>query len=272
MKKIRILSLMLCFALLFALCSCNGKKNTDASVKSDLELLKAAVDKTDNCNSFQMEATNKISCTVKGEETTTESDILVQGELDENGKPKMLFNTTTEVKELGEMSLNFSYVDSYVFMEILGQKIKVKADEKQADLILNENDGTALGLDIADVKDASASKEGDKTVYFINYNTDGLNKMLESTLSELEISATNAVYNSGYATVTVNAENMIEKISISVSATVTDAELGEIKIGYWMDVTYSKYNEKIGISAPGDADKYAEVKIDDVLKENATAA
>ena len=170
------------------------------------------------------------------------------------------------------MSLNFSYVDSFVFMEILGQKIKVKADEKQADLILNENDGTALGLDIADVKDANASKEGDKTVYFINYNTDGLNKMLESTLSELEISATNAVYNSGYATVTVNAENMIEKISISVSATVTDAELGEIKIGYWMDVTYSKYNEKIGISAPGDADKYAEVKIDDILKENATAA
>ena len=92
MKKIRIFSLMLCYALLFALCGCNGKKNTDASVKSDLELLKAAVDKTDNCNSFQMEATNKISCTVKGEETTTESDILVQGELDENGKPKMLFN------------------------------------------------------------------------------------------------------------------------------------------------------------------------------------
>ncbi len=271
MKKIRILSLLLCFVLAFALCGCNGKKNTDAPVKSDLEFLKDAVDKTDNCSSFQMEATNKISFTIKGDETITESDIIVQGELDENDKPKMLFSTTTEVKELGEMSLEFSYVDSFVYMEILGQKIKVKADEKQADLIINEDDGTALGLDIADVKDASASKEGDKTVYFINYNTDGLNKMLESTLNELKVSATNAVYNSGYATVTVNAEELIEKISVSVSATVTDAELGEMKIGYWMDVTYSKYNEKIGISAPADADKYTEVNIDDVLKENTTA-
>lgn len=272
MKKIRILSLLLCFVMIFALCGCNGKKNTEASVKSDLELLKEAVDKTDNCSSFQMEATNKISYTIKGEEVTTESDILVQGELDESGKPKMLFSTTTEVEELGEMSLNFSYVDSFVFMQILGQKIKVKADEKQADLIMNENDGTALGLDIADVKDASATKEDDKTVYFINYNTDGLNKMLESTLSELKVSSTNAVYNSGYATVTVNADGMIEKISVSVSATLTDAELGEMKIGYWMDVAYSKYNEKIGINAPDDADKYTEVNIDDVLKDGATAA
>ena len=150
--------------------------------------------------------------------------------------------------------------------------MKVKADKEQADLIMNENDGTALGLDVADVLDASASKEGDKTVYFVNYNTDGLNKMLESTLTELAADKTKVTYNSGYASVTVNAEGFIEKISISVSATVMGAELGDINIGYWMDISYSKYNENLGISAPKDAADYTEVNIDDVLKNNAAAA
>ncbi len=272
MKKIRIFSFLLCFVLLLSFCGCNGKKNTNATVKTDLELLKEAVDKTDNCKSFEMKATNKTSCTVAGEETVGETDFLVQGETDENGNPKMLFETTTEIKDLGEMSINFSYVGSYVYMEILGQKMKVKADKEQADLIMNENDGTALGLDVADVLDASASKEGDKTVYFLNYNTDGLNKMLESTLTELAADKTKVAYHSGYASVTVNAEGFIEKISISVSATVTSAELGDIKIGYWMDISCSKYNENLGINAPKDAADYTEVNIDDVLKNDAAAA
>lgn len=272
MKNFRVLSLILCLVLVFSLCGCNSKNNAVPTAKTDLELLKEAVDKTDNCNSFEMKAQSKIHLGIGNEETVTESKMTIQGELDGNGKPKMSFNTTSEVKDLGEMSLNFSYVDSYVYMEILGQKIKVKADENQANLIMNENDGTALGIDISSVADAKATKEGDKTVYFINYNTEGLNKMLESTLSEIKADASKVKYNSGYASVTVNADGFVEKISISVSASVSETEGQEIKIGYWMDVAYSKYNETIGISAPKDAAAYSEVNISDVLKDGTTAA
>ena len=173
MKKFA--SLLLTFLMVFVLASCGEKADPKATYQAALEK-NAALTELDVQMDMDIESeTNGISVPVT-------SSVGIKANLSDKENP--MFAMTMNM-DMGGISFDIPiyYKDGYMYMEVLGQKMKQQTDMAEAMKSFGTQDTQALSAFTDDMISSAAFAEGNENQIILTLNSNALSSLSEMMFS-----------------------------------------------------------------------------------------
>lgn len=251
MKK--VISMLMAVLMIVSMAACSGSGEKENSTGKDpKELYKEASEKMEKLEEMDTKMVMKMDMSAAGQSVTMNMDVDIQSSKDGLAM-KMSMDAAGQ-----NVDMNMWYKDNYLYMDVMGQKMKMASTEEDA---LASAGGIAMEEIESDIiKDISAKTEGENTV--ITFTADG-SKMLDYAMSLLSSSdavagAEDVQVKDVACSVTVNKDTYITKMTMNLPMTMKiSGQSMEATIDLTM--TYNNVGQPVNITFP-DFSGYAEVQ------------
>ncbi|MFV0550486.1 MAG: DUF6612 family protein [Anaerorhabdus sp.] len=171
-------------------------------------------------------------------------NLIIEGQT--TNAPKAMMAMETQMFGM-DITGEIYYADGYVYTNTMGEKTKVLGSIDT----LEEFKNTAI--DIKNFEDIKITKKDGITTLEFKMNNDQLNQMLGESMGDV-VGDDSLKYTDTKIIVTVNADNMINDMDVSVAATMNDGT-AEANITVQMKIAYTEYNSA-KVILPADLDSY----------------
>ena len=256
MKK--LISVLLCTALLLSLCACGGKVLTAEALYRLVEEKTAAMEQLDTHIDMTMDMTFP---TEEGEETHqvfVTGD--VKGEKINTAEMRMAMPMTVLMPSVGmTMLTDIYYADGWYLMELMGQRVKCALPLEEAIEQFRQNKLQSLDF----VRDLTIATDEQTGLYRLNYRLD-MDKALETigqygggTLSGLSEETDSIEWGDCNCTITADAEGNPTAQTMDMTFAVT-GEGEAIPYALHMEYTYNPIGADFTVEIP-DPESFTEV-------------
>lgn len=259
MKK--IVAVLLSVAMLFALSSC--AKN-DGGDKAELSKnYAAATQKTAELTSMDADMDMKMNMEVGGEkmDMNMKMDIMVASEGENDGDMAMSMTMDAQGQKV---EMGMYYTDGYMYMNLLGQKMKAKVDMQTAEKQMGNQTSEYLDLNPEDFLTLTMKKTGDDVVYSFKGDpkklsalTDAMTKQIKQQLESSGMSGLTVTVKDISGTTTVNKDGYVSKQDITIDCEMT-VQGQTAKLSMTMDMVYNNPGQAVTVEFP-DFEGYSEV-------------
>ncbi len=167
-------------------------------------------------------------------------------------------NFTVETKMLGQ-SARYTIADDYIYMDILGVKMKSKVDENEVEDMLNIGAADIKGINVDVFSNVKSTREGDGSVKItckgISDETNELFLSLADAMKSLGESTTVELDKENFECIfVIGNDGRYESISMSTVINIV-VESEKLEISYGANMAFN-YKDATAVSAPKDADSY----------------
>lgn len=265
MKK--IVAVLLSVAMLFALSSC--AKKDDGGDKAELSKnYAAATQKTSELTAMDADVNMKMNMEAAGEKMDMSMKMKVQatpkGENDGDMAMKISMDAQGQSVEMG-----MYYTEGYMYMDILGQKMKAKVDMDDAEEQMGNQTGEYLDLNPEEFLTLSMKKTGDDVVYTFKGDpkkltnlTDTMMQNIKQQLASSGMSDVKFDIKDISGTTTVNKDGYVTKQDITLGCEM-NVQGQTAKLAIVMDMIYNNPGQAVTVEFPS-FEGYTEVDASDL--------
>lgn len=259
MKKLS--AIFLVGILVFSMTACTKKRSAK-------EILESSIKKSKEVTSSHMTGTAKykIEAGDSGSSSAMEFDMTFDAKVADANKDSMKMDMNMKMSILGQsMSMDMYYTDGYYYMNMAGQKQKMKMDIAAMQKQLESTTGQST-LPSKYYKDLKLEKDGDHQVLSYSLNEDGLNEYIKSLMNQMgSITGNNSGSNSLNSVKidsfsgkrTLDEDDNILKETVKIVMDSKTGEKGKITIS--MTMNYKDPGKKVTVELPADLDTYTEI-------------
>ncbi len=188
-----------------------------------------------------------------------------------SGMPVEMYMDGTDMEmsmDVMNMRMTYTLVDKTVYMNFMGQKLKMELDDEEYKEFINENaGGSAMELSVEDFANSemTVDEDGNYVISCKSHNgganpiIDKINESLKAMGDKVSVDSESFKY-----VVVVDSEYKLSKVSMNIKINMEAPSVGQmtVNVGYNIGIDYSKGKE---INAPEDADKYTVMDGDSIF-------
>ena len=266
-KSIKKLSaIFLAGLLVFSVTACTKKRTAK-------EVLESSIEKAKDITSSHMTGTAKYKIEAGDSDSSSamEFDMSFDAKVSDANKDSMKMDMNMKMSILGQsLDMNMYYTDGYYYMNMAGQKQKMKMDIAAMQKQIESTTGQT-SLSSKYYKDLKLEEDGDNQVLSYSLSEDGLNEYLESVMSQMESLTGNTSDSNAADSIkissfsgkrTLDEDDNVLKESIKMVMESKTGEAGKITLS--MDISYKDIGKKVKVELPSDLNTYTEIDSTDV--------
>ncbi|MCI8646141.1 MAG: hypothetical protein HFE76_04890 [Firmicutes bacterium] len=256
-KKLLCLLSVMILVLSLAACGSNSEDNAKSDFDSFMEVQKNMQDIKDA--EFKM----NMDMDVAGDEDMTVKMSATGKQIADKNNPEMEMNYKMTVPGLGSNLEGTMYMtDKAVYMDIMGQKLKVDASNEMA-AMMNMDTKELLSITEDMVSNLSVSKEGSDTVYTfdmdVNKALDYFQKNAGASQMMGQLDSESVTFKKVNVVVKAGEDQMIKTMDMDYAMT-TKAEDQTVDMAYTISLEYLSINSGLKIDFP-DFKDYQEMTV-----------
>lgn len=262
MKKFKKVSaLVLAVVLAFSMTACAKKRTAK-------EVLESSMKKSEKMTSSHMTGSAKYKIESGSSDTASSMDLSMtfDAKVSDSNKDTMKMDMGAKMSVLGQsLDMKMYYTDGYYYMNMAGQKQKMKMDIAAMQKQLKNTTGQST-FPTKYYKDLKLEEKDGNQVLTYKLNEDGLNEYVESVMAQMgsftgqtdTSSATDSIKISAFSgTTTLDKDDNILSQTIKMTMGSKTGEAGKISIT--MDMKYKDPGKDVTVSLPDDLSSYQEI-------------
>lgn len=255
LKKISAFLLAAIITLAFA--ACGNPASADKKLTAE-EIYKKAADRQQDAETADMDIGYVINVSSAGESYKIDMDMKIKSDTSDKDNIKLGMSSKMKMPELGEISMNYAYIDNMIYVETAGVKYKSAVSAADAEKIMGGVSASEM-VGIESIKEAKLSKESDDNVITFKFDENTFNDIMQGTLGELSgAGGMNYKFSELNGRAVIDKDYNMKSLKMTVKATAA-ADGNEMVMEMEIDIKINSVGQPVSISVPSDAESYTEV-------------
>lgn len=264
LKKITALFLTAISAVVFASCGTPG--GADKKLTAE-EIYKKASDRHQGAETMDMDIGYAVNVSAAGESYSINMDMKFKSDTSDKENIKLGVSSKMNMPELGEIAMNYAYIDNMIYVETAGVKYKSAVSAADAEKIMGSGSADKL-VGIEGITDAELSKEGTDNVVTFRFDENVFNDLMQDSLGGTAgAEGIDYKFSELKGRAVIDKDYNMKSLKITVKASAA-AEGAETVMEMEINAKINSVGQPVSISAPADAESYTEVS-PETLTQNA---